>query len=274
MSRGLVIVAMLAGAIASTCGALLASAESPGATAAPKNTGRPAGEAFLEDFTRGYDPDTHALANWDTAFEWMAISFRRGNVAYGPDGLRLTTRISHNDVADYTSSEFQRVGFYGYGRYEVIMKASNAPGVISSFFVYTGDDMGDPHDEIDFELLGRAPGQVHLNYYSNDATSPSDVDLGFDASAAPHLYAFEWSASAIVWYVDGREVRRVAGGPGVRIPTTTGRIMASVWAANRKVAEWAGTPTVESTTATYRCISHVPIGKTARQCSDTFKPPG
>jgi hypothetical protein len=25
--------------------------------------------------------------------------------------------------------------------------------------------------------------------------------------------------------------------------------------------------------AAYRCISHVPMGKTAAQCSDTFKPP-
>lgn len=271
--RRAVIVAVVAGALASAFGALLANAESPGSRASPANTGRPAGDAFFEDFTGGYDPVTHVLARWDVDSEWMAASYRLGNVAYSSDGLHLTTRISPSDIADYTSGEFQRSGFYGYGRYEVIMKASNAPGVISSFFVYAGEDMGDPHDEIDFELLGRTPRQVHLNFFSKGATSAADIDLPFDASADEHLYAFEWSPSAIIWYVDGVEVRRVVGGPGVRIPTTTGRVMANVWAANRTVAEWAGTPTVETTTATYRCMSHVPIGKAGRQCSDAFAPP-
>lgn len=203
----------------------------------------------------------------------MVTSFRRENVAYGPYGMRLTARANRDQLEGYTSGEFQRAGFYGYGRYEVIMRPSNAPGMISSFFVYTGEDMGDPHDEIDFEFLGRSPRQVHLNYYTHDATSPADADLNFDASASDHLYAFEWSPNAIIWYVDGREVHRAVRGYGVPIPTTTGRIMASVWAGNRAVAEWSGTPTVDSASAVYRCISHVPIGKIGRQCSDNFKPP-
>lgn len=273
MLRGLVIIAFLAGAIASAVSTLMANAESPGAVSAPANTGRAAAGAFIEDFTGGYDPSTHVVARWDIISPWSAISYRFGNIAYGADGMRLTSRRSRSEFADYTSGEFQRSGFYGFGRYEVVMKVSNAPGMVSSFFIYTGSDMGDPHDEIDFEILGRSPRRVYLTYYSHDDNSPFDIDLGFDASAAPHLYAFEWSPDAIVWYVDGKEVRRVVAGEGPSIPTTTGRVMGSIWAANRKTAEWAGTPSIESTSATYRCMSHVPLGKTGRQCSDTFKPP-
>lgn len=269
---------MLAGAVASIACAMLAtiewaSAESPGASAVPANTGRKPGRAFLMDLTRGYDPENHVLARWDAVSDWMAASYRLANIVYGADGLRLTTRISRNDVSDYTSAEFQRGGYFGYGRYEVVMRATSAPGVVASFFVHTDEDMGDPHDEIDFELLGRSPRQVHLNYFTDGADSPVDVDLGFDASAGEHLYAFEWSPRAIVWYVDGVEVRRVIAGAGVRIPTTSGRVIANVWAANRRVVEWTGTPTVESATAVYRCMSHIPLGGTGRQCSDTFAPP-
>lgn len=271
MWRGLILAALMAGVAAAAYGLMLADAEAPGA-APPTNTGRPASDGFIIDFTRGFDRATHVHATWDVASDWMATSYREENVEYGAAGLTLRARRNKTGVADYTSGEFQRAGFYGYGRYEVVMKASNAPGIVSAFFSYTGEDMADPHDEIDFELLGRSPRQVHVNFFSNDISTPADVDLWFDTSAAEHLYAYEWSPTAIIWYVDGVEVRRVAA-PEVRIPTTTGRVMASVWAGNRRVAEWAGVPSVQTASATYRCMSHVPMGKTGRQCSDSFKPP-
>jgi beta-glucanase (GH16 family) len=273
MSRGLTLAALLAGVVASAYGLIQAAAEAPGASAPPANTGRPASDGFIVDFAHGYDRATQVRATWDVASDWMAVSYREDNVEYGAAGLTLRARRNKTGVADYTSSEFQRAGFYGYGRFEVVMKASNAPGIVSSFFVYAGEDMGDPHDEIDVELLGRSSRQLHTNFFSNDVSSPADIDLWFDTSASEHLYAFEWSPAAIIWYIDGMEFRRVIAAPGVRIPTTTARVMASVWAGNRRVAEWTGAPSVDRASATYRCMSHVPLGKTGRQCSDSFKPP-
>jgi endo-1,3-1,4-beta-glycanase ExoK len=273
MSRGLILASLMAVVGASAYGLTLADAEAPGATAPPVNTGRAAGEGFLEDFTQGLDRVAHVRANWDVASDWMAASYRLANVEYGANGVTLSARREQTKVSDYTSSELQRPGFYGYGRYEVVMKASDAPGVVSSFFTYAGEDTGDPHDEIDFELLGRSPRQAHLNFFSNGANYPIDVDLWFDASAAEHLYAYEWSPTAIIWYVDGAEVRRVVATPALRLPTTTARVMASVWTGNRKVAEWVGWPSIDSASASYRCMSHVPINKTGSQCSDTFNSP-
>ena len=273
MLRGFILTALTAVVAASAYGLMLADAEAPGAAAPPANTGRAAGEGFIVDFTHGYDPVTHVLAKWDVASDWMAASYRKANAEYGADGLTLTAKREKTSVADYTSGEFQRSGFYGYGRYEVVMRASNAPGIVSAFFSYAGEDMGDPHDEIDFELLGRSPRQVHLNYFSNGANDPVDVDLWFDTSEADHLYAYEWSPSAIVWYVDGVEVRRVFASPELRIPTTTARVMANIWVGTRRVAEWAGWPTIETASARYRCMSHMPLGGTGQQCSDSFQPP-
>ena len=110
-----------------------------------------------------------------------------------------------------------------------------------------------------------------LHTVGGDA-SPFDIDLWFDASAAEHLYAFEWLPGSLAWYVDGVEMHRVTT-PTARIPTTTGRVMASVWAANKATANWVGEADFTTAQAFYRCMSHVPAGQTAPQCSDTFKPP-
>lgn len=272
MLWGLTRLALLAGAIASGLGCLMASAEAPNDKSRPSNSGRAPGGAFIVDFADGFDPVTHVLGDWDVASEWFAASYRTDNVKFEDGRLTLGTRRIKTKVSGYTSSELQRSGFYGYGRYEVIMRAANAPGVVSSFFTYAGADMGDPHDEIDFELLGRSTRKAHLNYFSNGVDSPVDVDLWFDSSEGDHLYAFVWLPDSISWYVDGVMVRRVASGGNVRMPSATGRVMASVWSANRKVSEWAGWPTVSTASATYSCMSHVPMGKKNRQCSDSFMP--
>ena len=47
--------------------------------------------------------------------------------------------------------------------------------------------------------------------------------------------------------------------------------MANIWAANNQALEWVGAPVGEGTSAVYRCMSHVPIGETGRQCSDVFE---
>lgn len=273
MSRGLIMAALMAGALASGAGCLLASAEAPGSKAEPSNTGRAPGGAFYVDFADGLDPVNDVIADWDVSSEWLSVSYRRDNARVDDDLLMLRTRPVKTRVSDHTSGEYQRSGFYGYGRYEVVMQASNAPGVVSSFFTYAGADMGDPHDEIDFELLGRSPRQLHTNFFSRGADSPLDVNLWFDTSEAQHLYAFEWLPGSITWYVDGVRVRQVLAGANQRIPSATARVMASVWAAKGRVSEWVGWPEQANGKAYYRCMSHVPAGKKARQCSDTFKAP-
>ncbi len=239
------------------------------------NTGRPADLAFYADLTQGYDQGQQVHSNWDMNTDWLGVAYRRFNVRYDRRGMSLSASRERTGVSDYISSEMQRAGFFGYGRYEVVMQAARATGVVSSFFVYSGPDMRDPHDEIDFELLGRAPRQAHLNYFADGKKNPLDIDLWFDSTEGLHLYAFEWLPDSITWYADGVEIRRVTRDASPwPLPTTTGRVMASVWAANRQTLQWVGEPVFEKTTALYACMSHVPVGETGRQCSDTFKPPG
>lgn len=240
----------------------------------PLNTGRTPGGAFIIDFSKGFDSRTQYLSDFDVDSDWMLLIFRDENVRFDASGMTL--RIERNSGRDmpYTMSEFQRIGFYGYGRYEVVMRSSNAPGAMSSFFTHTDPYHGDPHAEIDFEFIGAHPTAVHLNYFSQGANVPIDFQLWFDASQGEHLYAFDWRPDSITWFIDGVQVRQVtAETSSVPIPSASSRVIANTWVGNRKTEEWIGTPSFESTSAFYRCISHVPADQTGAQCSDTFTPP-
>lgn len=267
--------AALSCALFAICAAAFAIAESPEpGKAAPRNTGEPTAGAFYIDFSRGFDRQTHIISSWDVNEEWLSASYRPENVRFDSNGMTLQALRKTTSVANYTSAEFQRAGVYGYGRYEVVMRAAAAPGAVATFFVHTGGFAGNPHDEVDFEILGRSPRSVHTNFFAAGDDSAEDAQLWFDAAEADHIYGFEWMPGRIVWSVDGQTIREVNETmPGVRIPTATGRVMASLWVANRTVAEWAGEPDFSEASAIYRCMSHVPAGATGPQCSDTFKPP-
>lgn len=254
-----------------------AGQQSPIPTAAKppvSNTGRPPGDAFLVDLSKNYDWRAQMPSHFNVDSEAMLLIFRRENVRFEKRGMRLAVEKNSGREMPYTMSEVQLPGFYGFGRYEVVMRSSNAPGVVSSFFTYTGEYHGDPHAEVDFEFLGKTPRQVHINFFNRERNEPVDVDLWFDASKGEHLYAFEWLPDSITWYVDGVKVHAVtAETSSIAIPTASSRVIANTWVGNRSTEEWVGTPTFERASAFYRCISHVPVGKAGKQCSDTFKPP-
>ncbi len=237
------------------------------------NTGKKPDGAFLVDLKAGFDGETQYLSEYEMDTEWIKIAFRPGNVRFGKDGMTLELSRTRGKLP-FAGAEFQRSGFYGYGRYEAVLKASEGSGAVSSFFTHTDSYFDDPHDEIDFEFVARSPRQVHLNYFHKGESDPVDIPLWFDTAMADHLYAFEWTPESIRWFVDGHMIREVlAGRDGPGIPTTSGRVLANLWAGSGSATGWTGEPMFQRTSAAYRCISHVPMGKGGSQCSDTFKAP-
>jgi endo-1,3-1,4-beta-glycanase ExoK len=252
--------------------ALVQAAADP-APRSPANTGSPAGPAFLIDLARGHDKTTQYLADYRMDEDWIKIVYRPDNIRFDRTGMTLEL-TNTGGSPPFSGSEFQRKGNYGYGRYEAVLKASDAYGAVTSFFTHTGPYFDDPHDEVDFEFLGSMPRQVHLNYYKNGKDDSINVQLGFDASKDYHLYAFEWAPDSIRWFVDGEKIHEVTSQtakPG--IPSASGRVIANLWAGAGQAAEWTGAAQFMLARAAYRCISHVPLGSAGAQCSDTFRPP-
>jgi endo-1,3-1,4-beta-glycanase ExoK len=123
----------------------------------------------------------------------------------------------------YAGGEYTTNSTYGFGLYQVKMKPAKNVGVVSSFFTYTGKN---PWDEIDIEFEGKDTTRVQFNYFTNGIGNHEyHHNLGFDASASYHTYAFNWQPKYIAWMVDGVEVYRVNN----NIPSHPGQIMMNLW---------------------------------------------
>lgn len=186
----------------------------------------PEGSVYV-NFTDG-QPKTFEAANGWCNGSMFNVTWRKSNVTFDDGNMQL---IIDKDATPangvpYSGGEFRSKDFYGYGRYEVSMKAIKNDGGVSSFFTYTGPSDNNPWDEIDIEILGKDTTKVQFNYFTNSVGNHEYMhDLGFDAAEDFHTYAFEWHEDKIVWFVDDVEVHRASQ----NIPVTEGKIMMNAW---------------------------------------------
>ena len=199
-------------------------------TDAPEETAPPKipheGELYA-DFVNGI-PETFEASNGWTNGSMFNVTWRADNVTFNDGKMQLIIDKDETPLDDipYSGGEFRSKEYYGYGRYEVKMKAIKNDGVVSSFFTYTGPYDKDPWDEIDIEILGKDTTKVQFNYFTDSVGEHEYMhDLGFDASEDFHEYAFEWHKDKIVWFVDGVEVYSATE----NIPVTKGKIMMNAW---------------------------------------------
>lgn len=201
------------------------------------------GGSFTDNF------DYHSSGRWHMANGWsnggmFNSGWRSDHVWHngGVMGINLDNYGCPGGCSGkpYASGEYRTNDTYGYGRYEVRMKAASAPGTVTSFFTYTGPSDGKPWDEIDIEILGKNTWQMQTNYYTNGVGGHEKIiNLGFDSAAGYHTYAFEWwNGGTINWFVDGRLVHQENGSRG-RLPTNPGRIMVNLWPGTG-VDSWLG----------------------------------
>ena len=173
-----------------------------------------------------YDGNTMELRNGSNG-SMFNCNFVPGNVGFN-NGL-MSLKIDSDGHGGYTGGEWRSKDRFGYGLYQVNMKPIKNPGVVSSFFTYTGPSEGNPWDEIDIEFLGKDTTKVQFNYFTNGRGQNDEHvhlhNLGFDASQGFHTYGFDWEADHITWYVDGNAVYTAYSD----IPNTPGKIMMNAW---------------------------------------------
>jgi endo-1,3-1,4-beta-glycanase ExoK len=214
------------------------------------------GPSFVDNFNgfdtgRGYKADGYSNGSmfntgWRADHVW---------VSGGMMGLNLDNQSCPGGCSGkpYAAGEYRTTDLYSYGRFETRMKAVKNPGVVTSFFTYTGPSDGQPWDEIDIEILGKNTTQMQVNYFTNGVGGHETViNLGFDASSGYHDYAFEWwNGGTINWFVDGRLVHQENGSRGP-LPTRPQRIMMNLWP-GIGVDSWLGRFTYpgRTLTATY-----------------------
>ncbi len=176
----------------------------------------------LSDPFNAFDASVWQKSNWANGSPFNC-GFLPDHVAFSGGAMSLKLDNVPSSGKAYSCGEYRTNDTFSYGRFEVRMRAARASGIVSSFFVYTGS----PWDEIDVEILGKDTTQVQFNYFTGGVGGHEQlVDLGFDAAADYHTYAFDWSPGAIRWYVDGVLEHTVTGGG---LPTHPAQIMMNLW---------------------------------------------
>ncbi|MDP4006252.1 family 16 glycosylhydrolase [Methylobacterium sp. NEAU K] len=202
------------------------------------------GGSFVETFGSLGEHRWYVSDGWaNGAHQKCTWSRQRVQIA-APGELTLTlSDIAYKDRA-FSCAEIQTKERYGYGTYEVRMRAGAASGLVSAFFTYNGPEDGDrrTNDEIDFEFLGKDTRGVQLNYFtSGTGQHESFESLGFDASTTMADYALEWLPDRIRWSVNGRLLREVRAAPDRPIPSHPSKIILSIWSGQGQDFEsWLG----------------------------------
>ena len=144
-------------------------------------------------------------------------------------------------------SSHDRFGFL-YGYVEGRMKVGATPGMLSSFYLYhryTGSGVNLHAPEIDIvEYLGENPfgaEDAFQTYHFDDVTTGltrSSPTMSFSNpdgelySDEFHTYGVLWEPQLVIWYIDGKEVKRLTGPMVSRQPMNIVNylVTGSVWA--------------------------------------------
>lgn len=189
---------------------------------------------YSDDFN-SFNSDKWEIADGWSNGDMFNCTWRKNNITFSEGNMNLKID-SDSGEKRYSGGEYRSHDVFGYGLYQVNMKPAKNPGIVSSFFTYTGPSDGTPWDEIDIEFLGRDTTKVQFNYYTDGVGNHEFLyDLGFDASEAYHTYAIDWKPNYIAWKVDGNEVYRTYD----NIPSHSGKIMLNVWPGTN-VDSWLG----------------------------------
>jgi len=194
--------------------------------------------SFVDEFQSGrLDPSRWVASDgWNNGV-WHGCTWSAENVVPGEGALRLTVSDVARQSRRFSCGEIQTQGFYGYGTYEARLRSMPGSGVVTAFFTYTGSPHGRSHEEVDFEVLGKSPTDVQLNFFRDGKGGHERmIPLGFDSTGQLHDYAFVWTKESLRWFVDGRQVHEIREG----VPLAPAKIYLNVWNGGTFLGGWAG----------------------------------
>ncbi|WP_240804523.1 family 16 glycosylhydrolase [Qingshengfaniella alkalisoli] len=197
----------------------------------------PRGESFVDDFD-SFDSSIWGVSDGWVNGDWQNCQWSRDAMNVQNGMLHLQFAAQATDNRDYVCGEIQSRKVYGYGTYEARYRTAKGSGLNAAFFTYIGPHHGQPHDEIDFEVLTRDTSMVSLNtYVSSEPNNGKRVRLPQDSDMSFITYSFVWSEEGITWYVDGEKVHETAA--GTPLPTHEQKIYASFWGSD-SFPNWMG----------------------------------
>jgi endo-1,3-1,4-beta-glycanase ExoK len=186
------------------------------------------GTSFFERFDHLNTKAWYISDGWSNGSH-QGCTWSKSKVRIEGGHLVLTLGRIPSGEPVYQCGEVQSLAFYNYGTFEVRMRAARGSGVNSAFFTYVGPTHGRPHDEIDFEVLGRNTREVQVNtYVAGKGEHGQIIPNGTDSADNFVDYAFEWTPEKVRWFVNGKLARELSG-QGENVPTHPSQIILSIW---------------------------------------------
>jgi len=198
--------------------------------------------SFFDDF------DSLDSQRWYVADGWATGTYQNCTWAAGQvraeNGL-LRVGFAPTPYKDraYRCGALQTKKAIGYGTFEARLKTPSGSGLNAAFFSYIGPTQGQPHDEIDFEILLRNTSEVQTTTWVNGTSGDGEIGSG-QTHALPYPsdsdftnYAVTWTPERIDYFINGELVRTID--EGFRIPTHPQRIFFSLWG-SETMTDWMG----------------------------------
>jgi endo-1,3-1,4-beta-glycanase ExoK len=196
------------------------------------------GKSFVENFDKLDKKRWYVSDGWSNG-EYQNCTWSREQAVIAGGKLRLGFAQQKLKDRNYVCGEIQTNQRFGYGVYEVRLKAAAGSGLNSAFFTYIGPVHKQPHDEIDFEVLGKDPSKVQLNQFVNGKSVGDEklVDVPGGADKGFNDYAFVWEKDRIRWYINGELVHEATD--PAKLPSHASKIYLSIWGTDT-LKSWMG----------------------------------
>jgi endo-1,3-1,4-beta-glycanase ExoK len=196
------------------------------------------GESFVEEFDELSSSRWYVSDGWSNG-DHQNCTWSKAQVSAEGGVLSLGFATEAYKERENVCAEVQTHQRFGYGTYEVRMKAVEGSGLNSSFFTYIGPVHDQPHDEIDFEVLGKDASKVQVNQYVDGQNVGDEELIEVPGGAANDFndYAFVWEEGRIAWYLNGELVHEATDPE--KLPSHASKIYMSVWGSDTLVS-WMG----------------------------------
>lgn len=196
------------------------------------------GTSFMDDFDKLDSKTWFVSDGWDNgAHQNCTWSKKQVKIVNGI--LELGFEERKEGKRNFACGEIQTRKRFGYGTYEARIKAADGSGLNSAFFTYIGPTDKKPHDEIDFEVLGKNTAKVQINQYvSAKGGNEFLADVPGGANQGFNDYAFVWEKDRLRYYINGELVHEVTD--PANIPVNAQKIFFSLWGTDT-LSDWMGT---------------------------------
>ncbi len=142
-------------------------------------------------------------------------TYQAANVVVSGGTLKITARKETVGGRNYTSGRLNTKDLYssGYGRYEARMKLPNAKGMWPAFWMLSQTEpYGTWPKSGEIDVMEFVPvtstkqtlGYIHYgDFWPNNKSTGKIYTMPIDLSTDFHVWAVEWEANVIRWYIDG-----------------------------------------------------------------------